>query len=209
MPEVVEELRALARDLLANGEVKTVIGYKAERLANRASPVIITSPERAGELVWNKFCLNNLAVYLTRAEVMKRGKAAIVVKGCDAKAVCGLLQEGQVARENVVIIGMACDGVGEPTLEMCKSCDVHTPKLADHVIGKAAAADARSLARCPRSRRSRALGGAAARGTLEILAGEIRPLRQMLRLPASLPAVLLQTLRGGKESAAVDRHQRA
>ena len=142
MPEVVEELRALARDLLAKGAVQTVIGYKAERLANRASPVIITFPERAGELVWNKFCLNNLAVYLTRAEVMKRGKAAIVVKGCDAKAVCGLLQEGQVARENVVIIGMVCDGVGEPMLEMCKSCDVHTPKLADHVIGKAAAAEA-------------------------------------------------------------------
>jgi ferredoxin len=138
MPEVVEELRALARDLLAKGTVKTVIGYKAERLANRVSPLIITSPDRAGELVWNKYCLNNLAVYLTRGEVMRRGPAAVVVKGCDARAVCGLLQEGQIARQNVVIIGMVCEGVGEPLLEMCKSCDVHVPRLADYIIPKEA-----------------------------------------------------------------------
>jgi ferredoxin len=150
MAEVVEELRALARDLLTKGTVSVFVGYGAGSVSGRAAPLVITSAERAGELVWNKYCLNNLAVYLTRTEVTKRGKVAIVVKGCDARAVVTLLQEGQVPRENVVLIGMACDGVGEPLLEMCKHCDVHTPAApgadahhlaCDYVIGKATVPD--------------------------------------------------------------------
>lgn len=150
MAEAVEELRTLARDLLSKGAVQVFVGYGPGSVPDRAAPLIITSADRAGELVWNKHCLNNLAVYLTRTEVTKRGKIGIVVKGCDARAVTGLLQEGQVARDRVVIVGMACDGVGDPVLEMCKHCDVHTPvgpgaspkQLAcDHVIGKATVPD--------------------------------------------------------------------
>ncbi|MCY3017642.1 MAG: 4Fe-4S dicluster domain-containing protein [Planctomycetota bacterium] len=91
-------------------------------------------------------------MYLKRDEVLKRGKVGLVVKGCDARAVTGLIQESQVARERLVLIGMACDGVGEPLLDMCKHCDVHTPagpgadahRLAcDYVSGKATVADAK------------------------------------------------------------------
>jgi formate dehydrogenase (coenzyme F420) beta subunit len=150
MAEAVEELRALARELLTKGAVKVFVGYGAGTTATRAAPLVITSADRAGELVWNKHCYNNLAVYLTRAEVTKRGKVAVVVKGCDARAITGLLQEGQLTREQVVIIGMACDGIGEPLLEMCKHCDVHTPLgpvadakrlCCDYVIGKATVPD--------------------------------------------------------------------
>jgi len=151
MADAVEELRALARDLLSKGAVQVFVGYGAGSVANRTIPLIITSADRAGELVWNKHCLNNLAVYLTRQEVLKRGKVAVVLKGCDARAVTGLLQETQIPRERVVLVGMACDGMGEPLLEMCRHCDVHTPaapggdahRLAcDHVIGTATAANA-------------------------------------------------------------------
>jgi ferredoxin len=150
MAEVVEELRALAKDLLTKGDVKVVIGYGKGSSAKRTKPLIITKPERAEALVWNKYCLNNLTVYLTRQEVMKHGKAAIVAKGCDIKTITCLIQENQLPRDRVVIIGMACDGQGDPTMEMCKFCDVHTPagpgsdghRLAcDYVLGKATVPD--------------------------------------------------------------------
>ncbi|MGD0094342.1 MAG: 4Fe-4S dicluster domain-containing protein [Planctomycetota bacterium] len=150
MAEVVEELRALARDLLTKGAVQVFVGYGEGSVPGRTAPTIITTAGRAGELVWNKHCLNNLAVYLTRNEVTKRGRVGLVVKGCDARAVTGLLQEGQATREKVVIIGMACDGMGEPLLEMCKHCDAHMPAgpgadahhlACDYIIGKATAPD--------------------------------------------------------------------
>jgi len=137
MADMVEELRSTARELLTSGAVQAVVGYGAGSRRTRTTPLIITSADRANELVWNEYCPNNVAVYLTRDEVMRHGKVALVVKGCDAKSVCGLIQEGQVVREKVFLIGMACDGMGEPPLVQCQCCDTHTPKLFDKLIGKA------------------------------------------------------------------------
>jgi ferredoxin len=76
------------------------------------------------------------------------GKAAIVVKGWDARAVAGLLRETQVKREDVVIIGVRCGGVAadpagakpltaETVAERCPGCTAREPHLADHVVGEA------------------------------------------------------------------------
>ncbi len=52
-----------------------------------------------------------------------------------------LEKESQIDRSQIIVIGLACDGVGQPRLAKCESCDVHTPRRADIVIGKAAMAD--------------------------------------------------------------------
>ena len=87
------------------------------------------------QLVWNDQCYNNLVTFLTHPEVEALGKAAVVVKGCDARAVMELVQENQIKREDVYLIGMACEGVGDPVLEKCKTCEVRTPSGVDVVIG--------------------------------------------------------------------------
>ena len=53
----------------------------------------------------------------------------------DAKAVVVLSQESQINREDVVVIGISCEGVGDPLLGKCGFCDVRTPKNCDIVIG--------------------------------------------------------------------------
>jgi coenzyme F420-reducing hydrogenase delta subunit/ferredoxin len=123
-----DELRAAARRLLAEGEVKVVIGYGAR------GPVFITKPEDAGKLVWNGSCHSNLATYLTRKEVKALGKAAIVVKGCDERALVLLEKESQIERASLHVLGMACEGMGEPK---CESCDTHMPRFADETFGVA------------------------------------------------------------------------
>ena len=47
--------------------------------------------------------------------------------------------ESQIVRSEIVVIGMACDGVGQPRLAKCATCDVHTPRFADFTIGQSAA----------------------------------------------------------------------
>ena len=44
-------------------------------------------------------------------EVKKSGKVAIVAKGCDLKALAGLMGESQLKRENLYLIGISCAGV--------------------------------------------------------------------------------------------------
>jgi coenzyme F420-reducing hydrogenase delta subunit/ferredoxin len=127
------ELRAAARRLLTEGRVQVVIGY-GER-----GPIFVTKPEDADKLVWNQSCLTNLPAYLKRKEVKTLGKAAIVVKGCDERALLVLEQESQIERENLHVIGMACEGLGVPK---CVGCAVRQPRFADEVIGQAKPAEA-------------------------------------------------------------------
>ena len=64
------------------------------------------------------------------------GRPAIVVKGCDQRALVVLEKESQLDRSQIYVIGMACDGMGRPK---CETCDVHEPRGADVVVGQAAA----------------------------------------------------------------------
>jgi len=144
-----DELRKKARDLLASGEVRVVIGYGWNRARTRTTPVFITKPEDADTLVFNPLCVNNLSVYLTRkfADIQALGRPAIVAKGCDIRNIVVLITEAQIKREDVYIIGMACKGVvyrqelwqGELKPEImpvkCHNCDVRDPHEADMVIG--------------------------------------------------------------------------
>jgi coenzyme F420-reducing hydrogenase delta subunit len=121
------QLRETCRRLLAEDKVKVVIGY------GKRGPVFITKPEDVEKLVWNDECLANLTVYLKRKEIKALGRPAIVVKGCDERALVVLEKESQLERKDVHVIGMACQGLGEPK---CEACEVHLPRFADEVIGE-------------------------------------------------------------------------
>ncbi|MGO8683513.1 MAG: 4Fe-4S dicluster domain-containing protein [Thermoleophilia bacterium] len=142
------ELQDLAQKLLAEGTVQVVIGWEEGRRGPR--PVTITRAEDAVRLVFDTRCVHNLATYLNprRSQVSNLGKPAIVVKGCDTKAVAGLLREAQLVRDDVVLIGVRCGGVvkdptgpAELTLDTvaprCAGCDIREPHLADYLIGEA------------------------------------------------------------------------
>ncbi|HEY5973301.1 MAG TPA: Fe-S oxidoreductase [Geobacteraceae bacterium] len=146
---VTEALRTEAVKLLTDGTVAAVVGYKAGRRKNTALPAIATSVDEAKELVFSPACVNNLALYLTKAkkEVQKKGKLAIIAKGCDLKALAGLMGERQLKRDEVYIIGIACAGVyganADRTLPLCEAtiankcreCTVHEPVGTDAVAG--------------------------------------------------------------------------
>jgi coenzyme F420-reducing hydrogenase delta subunit/ferredoxin len=123
------ELREYCRKLLSEGAVKVVIGYGAR------GPVIVTRPEDADRLVWNNQCVSNLAAYLKRKEVKTLGRPAIVVKPCDEKSLVVLEKESQIERKGIHVIGMACEGVGEPK---CTFCAARTPRFADKSFGEPA-----------------------------------------------------------------------
>ncbi len=144
-----DAIRKEAKRLLTEGSVAAVIGYKSGRRAGSAQPAIVTDPDKAKELIFSPACVNNLALYLTKAkkEVSKKGKLAIVAKGCDMRALAGLMGESQLKREDLVIIGVACAGVhgssvspAEPLTaatiaRKCRECTVHQPEGADFTAG--------------------------------------------------------------------------
>lgn len=142
----MKELRELAQKLLVDGSVKVVVGY--EEGPRGVRPIFVTEPAEAEKLIFDTRCVHNLAAYLNprRPHIAKLGKAAVVVKGCDARAVAGLIREAQIKREDVVIVAVRCGGVvrdpaqsAELTIDnvsdRCAGCDVREPKLFDHLLG--------------------------------------------------------------------------
>ncbi|HZL63862.1 MAG TPA: 4Fe-4S dicluster domain-containing protein, partial [Thermoleophilia bacterium] len=146
---LVNELRELARKLLADGEVRVVIGWEAARRGAR--PMFVTEPDGADGLIFDARCVHNLVTYLNprRDHVAELGKIGLVIKGCDAKAVAGLLREAQLTRDDVVLIGVRCGGVleenelpeavaltRENVAPRCYGCDNREPTLVDHLLGE-------------------------------------------------------------------------
>ena len=133
----VEQLRQTARRLLQEGAVQVVIAYGQANGKGPVHPVFLTRADGADQLVWNNQCFHNLTSYLKRKEIRALGKAALVVKGCDERALVVLEKESQIVRNEIYVIGMACEGVGDPPAPKCSVCEVHMPRFADTVIGEA------------------------------------------------------------------------
>lgn len=107
------DLRSKAAELLAGGAIEVFIGHERGTLPLSAAPLVIhASDPRAREktdaLVFDRSCGNNLANYLHK---FKGKRVGLVVKGCDSRSVAGLVQERQVRREDLVLLGAPCDGV--------------------------------------------------------------------------------------------------
>jgi hypothetical protein len=191
------ELRALSRKLLVEGDVAVIIGYRDGVWQNTTRPCFATSPEATQHLVWNHHCVNNLTVYLTRPEIRRLGRPAVVVKGCDSRALDVLAREHQIARDDVVVVGMVCDGVidsrhgvdGTRLLPKCERCTVATPPRVDHLVGDPGPA----RAQLPPDR-----------SALDRIEALWTALSEVLRLPSRLSTVLLRTVLRRADPAGVD-----
>ena len=151
---VTEAIRGEAQRILRDGQVSAVLGYAAARRKGSAQPIVISRAEDAARLIVTPACVNNLAVYLTKArkEIPKTGRIGIVVKGCDLKALVGLIGESQLKREELYLIGIPCAGVLASTIQpdteltadsiasKCRECDVHLPTGCDFLPSQQPAA---------------------------------------------------------------------
>ncbi|NJN68688.1 MAG: hypothetical protein HC884_19280 [Chloroflexaceae bacterium] len=100
-----------ARALLTSGTVDVFIGYKTGSTMLRVTPCVITDANEVEALAWNAMCINNLVATLKK---YAHQRAAIVVKGCDARSLVELIKLNQVQREQVYIVGLPCSGILDP-----------------------------------------------------------------------------------------------
>lgn len=96
-------------------ELDVVIGWQQGDDAAHTIPLFMRNEADVDKLVWGPFNVNNPATYLN--EFIGRAipqdkvkKIGIVVKGCDSRSVVEMLQENLIARENVTIFSLPCEG---------------------------------------------------------------------------------------------------
>jgi coenzyme F420-reducing hydrogenase delta subunit/ferredoxin len=155
---IAKHLQSLATTLLGEQSASVVIGYTAGSLPDQMVPTFVTAADQTATLGWSDRCFNDLAVYLPSAR-KQWGKVAVVVKQCDARAAVGLLQESQIPREDVILVGVSCDGV-RPRGELaakCYPCDGEVASICDFTVtsegvqrGAVASGGRRAVAADPR-----------------------------------------------------------
>ena len=90
---VTDAIRSEARRILSDGTVSAVVGYAAARRTGSAQPVVVTGAGDTDKLVFTPACVNNLAVYLTKAKKGTRGEGHVF----------GSFDEAMFAFENGVV----------------------------------------------------------------------------------------------------------
>ena len=106
-----ELIKAKAIELLENGTVDRVLGWKAGEFFYDLTPAVFTTREEIDkDFVYSVFSGANFSKYLVK-ESRKEGKVAAFLKPCDTYSFNQLLKEHRILRENVHVVGIACDGM--------------------------------------------------------------------------------------------------
>ena len=113
MQEIKREiLVSKALELLANGTVDRVLGWKAGEFDYDVTPAVFGSADEIEkDFVWNDFCGANFSKYLIKETAKSDNKVAVFLKPCDTYSFNQLLTEHRFDREKVYAVGVPCNGM--------------------------------------------------------------------------------------------------
>ncbi|HEY5141814.1 MAG TPA: hypothetical protein VIJ25_21225 [Methylococcales bacterium] len=101
----MNELIQKAAALLESNAVQVVIGY-GKGSASRTRAIFVTNVTDCEKLIFDSRCVQNLAVYLTKQEIKKLGKPAIVAPIPVLRSILQLAVENQITEKDLVILGI-------------------------------------------------------------------------------------------------------
>lgn len=103
-----------AKELLAEGRVDRVIGWKKGEFSYDITPAVFeTAEEIDAEFVCNDFTSANVSKYLVK-ETKKDGTVLAFLKPCDTYSFNQLVKEHRIDVSKVYTVGIPCDGKLDP-----------------------------------------------------------------------------------------------
>lgn len=104
-----EKLVSRAKELLSDGTVVRVLGWRKGDTDFSAEPAFFETAESLSEFTYDGFCGANLSKYMIKAS-KEEGKTLVFLKPCDTYSFNQLIKEHRVDREKTYIVGVGCDG---------------------------------------------------------------------------------------------------
>ncbi len=105
----MQELINRAKELLADGTVARVLGWREGDMSYNPEVAYFNNAEELDRFVYNGFCAANLSKYMIEASKLE-GKTLVFLKPCDTYSFNQLIKEHRVDREKAYIIGVGCCG---------------------------------------------------------------------------------------------------
>lgn len=110
MFKITEKLQQTGAELLRSGAVDMVLGYTKNQEGGQTIPYVATTCDEAKNLLFDAYSEKALSKYLLQGEFRNK-RTAIVVKGCDHRAIKLMLAEGRIHRDQIYLIGIQCPGI--------------------------------------------------------------------------------------------------
>ena len=157
-----DKLIARAKELLAEGKVQKVVGWKKGLFEDDITPAVFNSAEELDkDFVFNKFCKANLSKYLVKItreiEIAKsttrmnntmakqrdpnaaeapipQAVVLVFLKPSDTYSFTQLLKENRITRSDVYAIGVPCQDTLDGG-EVCENCKNKKPVSCDELLG--------------------------------------------------------------------------
>ncbi len=105
----MQELKQRALQLLKDGTVSRVLGWRIGENTYDPEPAFFATEEEMENFVYNNFCAANLSKMMIEASKLE-GKTLVCLKPCDSYSFNQLLSEHRIDREKAYIIGVGCKG---------------------------------------------------------------------------------------------------
>ncbi len=109
----MQELIKRMKELMADGTVQRVLGWKKGDLSYNPEPYYFNSAEELDDFVYDGFCGANLSKYMVKGSNLE-GKTLVLLKPCDTYSFNQLIKEHRVLRDKAYIIGVGCKGKLSP-----------------------------------------------------------------------------------------------
>lgn len=104
----MNKINEIASALLKEGKVNLIIGY--EQGTDKPRPLFCTSLEETDRLIFNDECRNNLAVYLTKKEIIGDNTIAVFATFYVIKSILQLNKENQIKKEKLLVFTVDKNG---------------------------------------------------------------------------------------------------
>ena len=108
-----QQLVDKAVELLQNGTVSSVLGWKKGEFDYDITPAVFKDADALKDFVWNDFCGANFSKYLIAKTQKVEGKVLVFLKPCDTYSFNQLLTEHRFDREKVYAVGIPCEGMAD------------------------------------------------------------------------------------------------
>lgn len=105
----MQELIERAKQLLEDGTVSRVLGWRKGEHSFDPEPAFFETAQSLKDFVYDGFCGANLSKYMIDAAKLD-GKTLVCLKPCDSYSFQQLMKEHRVDREKTYIIGVGCRG---------------------------------------------------------------------------------------------------
>ncbi|CFX19130.1 Alpha-helical ferredoxin [Syntrophomonas zehnderi OL-4] len=152
MKEITNKIQEIATRLFNEDQVDVFLAWEQTGEEYRVKPYFARSAADVSNIVFNEYCIHNLSTSLLK---FRDGsdRIGLVVKGCDSRGIVRLLEDLQIKRERLYIVGVPCTGMKDPlaaarnqsgfnnkmqTIDIarkCLDCIQPNPVIYDELIG--------------------------------------------------------------------------